>query len=134
MEDLLSGYRFLEKRVNDGLSEAWEKMKGESLAWLMDEEKSPFQKLKDLLTWLHPLIMANELMKQASGFDLLGSVTKYITEHPIDSLATAGFILLSLLQPEIGLAGLIGGAASGSMFAGGLSGIAGWAVFRGIST
>ncbi|PRZ12380.1 uncharacterized protein DUF4244 [Laceyella sediminis] len=134
MEALISSYRFLEKKVNDGLSEAWETVKDKSLAWLTDEEKSPHQKLKDFMTWLHPLIMANELMKQVSGFDPLGNLTKYITEHPVDSAVTAGFILLSLLQPEIGLAGLIGGAASGSMFAGGLSGIVGWAVFRGMST
>jgi hypothetical protein len=134
MEELISGYQFLEKKVDDGLNEAWETVKDKSLAWFTDEEKSPHQKLKDLLTWLHPLIMANELMKQASGFGPLGNLAKYITEHPIDSAVTAGFILLSLLQPEIGLAGLIGGAASGSMFAGGLSGIAGWAVFRGMST
>ncbi|SEM85344.1 DUF4244 domain-containing protein [Lihuaxuella thermophila] len=123
--------------VTDAASKAWSEAQDNLHQSILEGIKKNGAKqefIKQALMLFDPLNLPNKLIQAATGYDLLGSVYDYVSEHPAETAVAAGLILLSIFQPEIGVAGLISGTASGSMVAGGASGIFGWAVFRTVGT
>ncbi len=122
--------------ISDSVSDDWQSLKEKAQSFMQEDDRSLVQTIKKFGSLLNPLTLMNEVVKQTTGFDPLGSLMDYVVDHPKEAALTSGLILLTIFQPEIGLAGLLGeagGALSGSLFAGGLSGLAGWAAFRGIA-